>query len=554
MPKDVELHSDAMKLEAGELTYNEGVDTIWLMPWARLTRRRSHQENSVIESGNAVVTLKDGAIRLVEAQKAKGIDTYPERRLEYSADQLAVSYTPAGEVEKVIGDGNARLVSSSSSSLTTMTADRVDLAFAAANGESTLEKALANGKGFVESKPLPTAGVRVADTRVLSSESIELNMRPGGKEIETVVTHSPGELLFLPNRAGERRRKLNGERMWITYGADNRIESCRSVQVVTETEPSAEERARNRSVALTRSQNLTAAFDPRTGELARMEQWDNFIYKEGDRTATANRAVLESSRNLITLEPNAKVADSGGWTSADRIQMDQESGSFTATGQVVSSRLPDKKAASDLFAAGEPLQATAQKMTTSERNRRVRYEGNAVLWQGGSRITADEVEIDREKRGLTAVGKVVTQLLETGKKTTGFTIVKADKLVYTEQDRLANYSGGVLLNRTGLQVKAAQLRAYLAESSAESRIEKAYADGSVEIVQTANRRVRKGLGEHAEYHTAEEKILIRGGDPQLIDSERGLAKGTELTYFANDDRLLVTGAPGKPATSRIRKK
>src|SRR5206468_9096021 len=81
--------------------------------------------------------------------------------------------------------------------------------------------------------------------------------------------------------------------------------------------------------------------------------------------------------------------------------------------------------------------------------------------------------------------------------TTSFVIVKAANMVYTDQDRLAHYTGAVVLNRPGLQVKADDLRAILAESKAESktdakkegadegdsRIEKAYADGHVEIVQ-----------------------------------------------------------------------
>ena len=40
----------------------------------------------------------------------------------------------------------------------------------------------------------------------------------------------------------------------------------------------------------------------------------------------------------------------------------------------------------------------------------------------------------------------------------------------------------------------------------------------------------------------------------LVDSLKGNTRGVELTYFTSDDRLLVNGAPEKPATSRLRKK
>jgi len=48
--------------------------------------------------------------------------------------------------------------------------------------------------------------------------------------------------------------------------------------------------------------------------------------------------------------------------------------------------------------------------------------------------------------------------------------------------------------------------------------------------------------------------VLKGGEPQLVDSQRGTTRGDELTYWAAHDRLVVAGAPEKPATSRIRRK
>jgi lipopolysaccharide export system protein LptA len=127
-------------------------------------------------------------------------------------------------------------------------------------------------------------------------------------------------------------------------------------------------------------------------------------------------------------------------------------------------------------------------------------------------------------------------------------------MVYTDQDRLAHYSGGVFLNRGNLQMKSAELRSWLAEEGADDRLQKAYADGAVQIVQAGPLRTKTGTSEHAEYYTDEEKIILRGGDPQLSDNVRGSTRGTELTYYSNEDRLLVTGSAAKPAISHIRRK
>lgn len=550
-------HTKPMKVEAGELVYNETGSVIMLSPWARLTR-----ENTVIESAGALVHLENGAIRQIEAQKGHGTDSYPGRQLRYGADQLLVMFSDAGTVEKVTGEPNASLLSTAATSQTSMNADRVDLEFATADGESVLTRALANGNGMVESKPLPAAGRLPPETRLLHSQVIEVKMRPGGREIEEVVTHAPGTVEFLPNRAGQHRRKLDGERMSIAYAANNQIESFTAVNARTETEPTPEEKAHNRVVSRTSSKGLLAHFDPKTGQLTRMEQWDDFTYDEGDRKARAVRAVMEPLENVITLETKARLWDSTGSTAADHIRMDQRTDHLLADGHVTSSRLPDKKkSASEMLNGDEPLQAIAATMTASDHNRLIHYEGKVVLWQGASRVQADRVDIDRVHRRLVADGSVATQFMEQPKaekkaapKEPLFTLVRAQHLLYTEENRLATYTGGVVMTRPGLNVKSAMLRAYLAESGADSRIEKAYADQHVEIVQTSPGRRRTGTGEHAEYYTANQKIVLRGGLPQLVDSLRGSTRGTELTYFANDDRLLVNGLPDRPATSRIRRK
>src|SRR5574340_128882 len=536
-----------VRIETGELTYKEAESKIWLRPWAKLKR-----EGSEIETGAAVVTLENGVMRLVEAQQARGTETLPKRRLDYAGDELWGKRDEHGQVHNVVAQTHARVFSAAADAETTLTADRVNMDFAVSGHESTLTAALAHGNSLLDSKP-SGRGPR----RVLRSEVVVLKMRPGGSEMEQVETHSTGTLEFLPSRDTERYRKLDAERMSMTYGPGNRMESFHAVNAQTRTEPAAEERKRRRVAAFTRSRNLTALFDPKTGQMASMEQWGEFAYEEGDRRARAAKATMDQASNVIVLESEARVWDATGSTSADRIQLDQRNDMFTATGRVSSTRLPEKqRRGSEMLSGDDPMQAVARSMTSRNRERTVHYEGGVVLWQGANRIHADAVDIDREKRTLTAVGNVMTQFVEASAKQNVFTTVRAARLVYTEADRLAHYTGGAVLARPGLDVKGAEIRAYLTEQGQgkESRVEKAYADGAVRIVQSAAGRTRTGSGEHAEYYAGEEKIVLRGGEPQLADSRAGVTRGSELTYWANDDRLLVTGAPDRPAKSRIRRR
>ena len=286
---------------------------------------------------------------------------------------------------------------------------------------------------------------------------------------------------------------------------------------------------------------------------------------------------MDADQNVILLDTGARIWDAAGSTAADHIRLDQRTGDFLAEGNVISSRLPDKdqKKNSEMLSGDDPLQATARKMDSRNRNRQIHYEGAVHMWQGANRIHADVVDVDRnldpQKRTLVADGHVVTNLWEEpkddkakGDKNAGvanpvLTEVHSSHMVYTEASRLTHYTGGVQLNRPGLQVKGQELRAFLGEAGADSRLEKAFADGAVEIFSTAKDRTRTGTGDHAEYYTADQKVILRGSWVRMVEKlfsnpQPNTTEGREAVYFPNDDRLVMTGEPDKPGNSRINRK
>jgi lipopolysaccharide export system protein LptA len=118
------------------------------------------------------------------------------------------------------------------------------------------------------------------------------------------------------------------------------------------------------------------------------------------------------------------------------------------------------------------------------------------------------------------------------------------------------YTGGTDFWRPTLTVKSASLKAFLndSKSDADSRINRAFADEKVEIVDTSPTRKRIGLSEHAEYYSEDGKIILTGGEPQLKDSLKGTTTGAVLTYFTDDDRLEIGGTPQKQTKTHLKKK
>jgi lipopolysaccharide export system protein LptA len=133
-------------------------------------------------------------------------------------------------------------------------------------------------------------------------------------------------------------------------------------------------------------------------------------------------------------------------------------------------------------------------------------------------------------------------------------VVRAPDLLYTGDNRLAFYQGGATLTRPDLTVTGKEIHAYLSEAGADNSLDKALADGTVKITSTTDTRTRVGTSEHAEYYAAEEKVILVQGAPLLVDSVKGRTKGNQLTWWANNDRLLVNGVTSQPSDSVIRKK
>ena len=246
-----------MKIEAASLIYQETKSEIWLTPWGRLTRG-----DTVVEGQQDVVrihevTEADGkkrtVIHQVEAVKARGSDTYPNRSVQYSADWVLADFDDEGVTRKITGRGSAQLTSTSPTTATEVKAGSVDMEFGARNDESVLERVMATDNAVVTSRPLPAPGRQLSETHVLRSQVVEVRMREGGRDMETVITHAPGTLEFLPNQPAQHHRTLDGNDMVIAYAPQNRIESFHTTGARTRTDPTDEEKKRNQAVSLTAS-------------------------------------------------------------------------------------------------------------------------------------------------------------------------------------------------------------------------------------------------------------------------------------------------------------
>jgi lipopolysaccharide export system protein LptA len=517
-------------------------------------------------------------------------------------------FNDQGDLTGIIAEPNAHLTSESASSKTSVTAQKAVLHFdiqtEMVNGEprnnSILHDAIASGNAVVESSPVPQPNKAPADTRILRSQQIVIAMKPGGREIASLTTNTPGEFEIKPNQPNRSHRWLDGETIRVVYGDANSVDSFHATKASTRTQKplTAKERAgkdensaRPRPPALTWSDELDARFTPKSSDLASLVQKGNFRYQEGERHAIADSAHLDQLANRITLMNGARVWDETGTTSADKIVLHQQSGDMDATGNVASTHEPDQQkegqTEGSLLDEHRPLQARADNMKTQDHNLKVTYEGRAVLWQGANRLQADLVDIDRAAHTIHATGHVISQsadrqppdqsdtAAENGQvrlknvsaaaanppqsqpKPIIYTLVHAPKMVYRDDTRVAHYTGGVTLVHDKTTVESKELRAFLTKDGSNkaagdnggTSLDHAFADGDVKVTQAGSGRSRTGVAQHCEYYPKESKVVLNGGSAKMLDSRKGKTVGEQLTYWSNSDHVLVEGAAKTPVVS-----
>ena len=576
-----------MHIETSDLIYKEAEGKIYMSPWSRMTRR-----TTTIQAKNTLLTLVNHHLHEIDGVAGVGSDTREDRHTMYSANQMIARFDNKGVLTGIEGLGNARVESDQPAARTVLTGAHANLHFALATKQkgknsvedSELSLVQADGNSVAESTPLPQPGVQLAETRLLRSQHIELAMKPGGKDIAEIRTPSTAQLEFKPNCPDQAHRIVDASRLQVIYGAGSYVDTLLAWNAATHTDKAAAKIKQKKSAngklippapALTWSDLMKVKFAPNSNQVATIDQSGNFRYEEGTRKAWAKEAYLEQSINRIKLSDHARVLDDTGSATGDTIVMNQASGDMDAQGHVLSTHQPDpnEKPGTSMLDTGIPMQARADQMQTRDDNSKVFYEGHVVMWQGANRIAADQISIDRDTRSLDASGGVVSELVD-NKVPAGlpspaapsstsagpiYTTVRAPELTYRDDTKIAHYSGGVTLTRQKMTITSQAIEAFLTPKTDkmknESSLNHALATGHVKIRDVISPgRTRVGTGEHCEYYTKEDKVVLNGGDPQMTDSYKGVTKGMQLTYFSGDDHLIVNGKKTQVAFSKLKKK
>jgi lipopolysaccharide export system protein LptA len=406
-------------------------------------------------------------------------------------------------------------------------------------------------------------------------------------------------------RGSPSRRVLTAEALGMKFGDQDQIETLTAHRNARWESYPAPEAARPGARApaapppqIATSDDLVAHFSKGSAQLENIEQSGHFHFTEGAREATAEQAHYTAVDEKIQLTGapgrNPEVWDDERRTSARQITLDQKNDSGVADQDVRTVYLPREAAKSPTggtpertqrgiagpLSARDPVYVIAAHMEANSRTGVTRYQSapngpRVRLWQNHDVIEARALVFDRDERKLTAEGQVATVLVESSTSAPARTPssetrapagapgaparggvpaaasdvrpirITAETMVYTDSDHRAHYERQVTLRRLGTVVNSASLDAYLIPSDqatpGESRLERAVARGSVEIQDGSPGAERRAGAESAEYTTADEKMILSGGQPYVFDEQSGYTRGRQLTYYVRNDSIFVHG-------------
>jgi lipopolysaccharide export system protein LptA len=521
----------------------------------------TEKQKATIQGQSASITKDPRRIVLDHAR-------VEQRPRTITAEKLTVLLRDDNTVERILGSGNVRAVEEGSKPVE-ISAPSGEVFMAGANQPKSAT--LSGGVNFESRGDSPSQGKaervdlsfaskgQISKARL--SGGVELNQGPpaktqslkastldlflvGGKRLDHAVTSDgPAQIVLAQSAPQKSITTISAAQLNAKFSAQNRLSSVYGspdARIVSSTAGQPDRTARG--------QELTAQFNSR-GEIASADLNGDFRYQQAQQTATAEHAHYNPADETFLLTGSPRLTDSGMSVTADRVELNRRTGAARADGNVKTTYNDLKpQPGGAMLAGGEPIHVTGNS-ATANRGTGVAQYSQARLWQGANIVEAPTLTFDKTRRSLQA------QANQTGRVTSVFVMpqrngkispvnVTSNQLNYIDSERKAVFKGNVILRGDDFTMDADTVHVLLANrgaggtNSSGNQLDRIVAQGDIQIKQGD----RKALGKQLTYYASEEKFVLTGApgqQPSIFDAEHGQISGDSLTFYTHDGRVLV---------------
>lgn len=324
------------------------------------------------------------------------------------------------------------------------------------------------------------------------------------------------------------------------------------------------------------SQTLDVLFNTKANEngIESIVQQGNVHYTDEERQAFSDHARYTPVDQMLNLTGSPRVIDNGKdgakmQTTAVTMRLNRGTGDAFADGDVKTTYNNLKQQPSGaMLASSDPIHVTAKHMTAAKATGIAHYAGDVRLWQGPNVVEAPTIDFQREHRSMSAQGAPATPVKSVfvqkdshGKEAPVH--VTSNRLNYVDEQRKARFESNVFLSSSDGTMKSDRLDLYLtpgdsakdnpSSGPSSSQIDHAIAEGNV-FMQQPNRTAQ---GEKLVYTADDSKYVLTGTSsvqPSLFDAERGTVHGDSVTFYSQDDRVLVESSSSMRTVTQTRVK
>ena len=468
-----------------------------------------------------------------------------------------------------------------------LNAGAVELALAAdPAGNAVLQDAKATGDARLRVVSVATKGGTTSSA--LSGDVLTAHFKRTGSSDHLAEVHSDGHATI---------HRVNAAGVTNTSSADSLVAHFRPVVSAAAQTPKADGKSQ---------QQKTDGFGGQGGdEISDATEQGHVVLTElpvkkpgdapapSEERATADRASYDGGLDRAILTGNVQVSNGTSVLWADRVIMQQPSGDGAAEGSV-------KASYGQAGSTDEPAHVLAARAELKHDSQIATFYGvagkPARLWQGGSQVEAPVIQFEQKQQRLLAHGEgqgapmaVHTVLVRAATPLTSAKApakpvgsigkiagtgrsdvirVTSRDLVYSDDARKAEFTGGVDVVSGDSRVRAQQIVVYL--QAAQKGVGKlptksipgdgtraavsaagsagGFMGGSVErMVLTGHLDMeqpgRRATGEQLVYTASDDLYVLTGTAavlPKVVDDQRGTVTGTSLRFHGGDDNVVVS--------------
>ena len=504
-----------------------------------------------VSSGSAAFARRDKYVRFDRAVRV-------DRGTEVIEADNGIAHLSADEkrVESLELHGNARLTGTKATAggLQGMSGRDMNLAYSA-DGE-TLQHVLVAGDAVIQ-----LAGEAGKPGRQLSANAVDISLAPDGSTPTALAGREAVQLTF-PAEPGVAARTIRASSLDATGEPGRGLTKAHFSDNVDyrETGGTIDRGARSAALDVALKPGLSSIDDAQfVGRVRFVDGKMNAVAAVARYSPEKGHLELsgtEPPRNAVPHVDNEQIA-----IDAATIDVTLAGPKIVASGKVRSVLQPAKKGqkAADgktetkmpsMLKQDQPVNVTAENLDYDGTVSKAVYQEAAQLFQADTTIRADTIVLDDKSGDLTAKGTVATTVtLEQVKKEqpkdapSGApkvkervqSIGKSDDFAYEEATHRATYTGSAHLTGPEGDITAARIELYLKPSGNELDHAEAYDD------VTLRESARKTTGSRVTYFAADERYVVTGRPVTIVDECDNETVGRTLTFQKATDTITVDG-------------